>query len=60
VLRNEFSGKVKEEELIDWAKEKMAAYKYPRFIEFRKELPKNSIGKLLRRVLREEEEMKGK
>jgi acyl-coenzyme A synthetase/AMP-(fatty) acid ligase len=34
----------------------MAAYKYPRFIEFRKELPKNSIGKLLRRVLREEEE----
>ena len=56
VLKNEFFGKVKEQELVDWAKEKMAAYKYPRFIEFRKELPKNSIGKLLRRVLREEEE----
>jgi long-chain acyl-CoA synthetase len=60
VLKNDFIGRVKEEELIAWAKEKMAAYKYPRFLEFRKELPKNSIGKLLRRVLREEEEQKGK
>lgn len=58
ILKEEFSGKIREGELIEWAKDKMAAYKYPRFIEFRKELPKNSIGKLLRRVLREEEEQK--
>jgi len=60
VLRPGFVGKVTENELMDWSKDKMAAYKYPRFIEFRKELPKNSIGKLLRRVLREEEEPKRK
>jgi len=58
VLRPDFAGKITEEELIDWSKDKMAAYKYPRFIEFRKDLPKNSIGKLLRRVLREEEGQK--
>ncbi len=60
VLKPEFEGKITEQELIDWAKDKMAAYKYPRYIEFRKELPKNSIGKLLRRVLREEEAQKRK
>jgi len=60
VLKPEFVGKVSEQELIDWSREKMAAYKYPRYIEFRKDLPKNSIGKLLRRVLREEESQKGK
>lgn len=60
VLKPEFEGKVTEQELIEWAKDKMAAYKYPRYIEFRKELPKNSIGKLLRRVLREEEAQKRK
>ncbi|MDI6753197.1 MAG: AMP-binding protein [Thermodesulfobacteriota bacterium] len=59
VLRPDFAGKITEEELIDWSKDKMAAYKYPRFIEFRKDLPKNTIGKLLRRVLREEEKEKG-
>jgi long-chain acyl-CoA synthetase len=37
----------------------MAAYKRPRFIEFRKELPKSSAGKILKRVLVEEEQKKG-
>jgi acyl-coenzyme A synthetase/AMP-(fatty) acid ligase len=60
VLKPGFAGKVTEQEIIDWAREKMAAYKYPRFVEFRSELPKNNIGKLLRRVLREEEEKKRK
>ncbi len=60
VLKPDFAGKITEQELIDWAREKMAAYKYPRFIEFRSELPKNSIGKLLRRVLREEENQRRK
>ncbi len=58
VLKPDFVGRVSEPDLIEWSKDKMAAYKYPRFIEFRKELPKNSIGKLLRRVLREEESRK--
>ncbi|MCB2227750.1 MAG: AMP-binding protein [Desulfarculaceae bacterium] len=58
VLASEYKGKISEQELIDWAKDKMAAYKYPRVIEFRDELPKGTTGKLLRRILREAEEAK--
>jgi long-chain acyl-CoA synthetase len=58
VLTSEFEGKINEQDIIDWAKGKMAAYKYPRFIEFRKELPKGTTGKLLRRILREQEQGK--
>jgi acyl-coenzyme A synthetase/AMP-(fatty) acid ligase len=43
---------VTEEELIAFAKERMAAYKYPRAIEFLDEIPKTVTGKLLRRELR--------
>jgi long-chain acyl-CoA synthetase len=39
------------EELKTWAKERMAKYKIPSEIEFRDELPKNHVGKLLRREL---------
>ena len=35
-------------ELIAYCKERMAAYKYPRVIEFRHELPKNALGKVLK------------
>ncbi len=35
-------------ELIAYCKERMAAYKYPRVIEFRHELPKNALGKILK------------
>jgi long-chain acyl-CoA synthetase len=59
VLTSGFEGKVSEREIIEWAKGKMAAYKYPRFIEFRTELPKATTGKLLRRILREQEGGKG-
>jgi len=41
------------EELIAFAKERMAAYKYPREVVIREELPKTVTGKLLRRELRE-------
>lgn len=44
---------VEADELIVWAKERMAAYKYPRFVEFLDELPKTTTGKILRRELRE-------
>ena len=41
-----------EPELIEFCKERMAAYKYPREIEILDELPKTSSGKILRRELR--------
>jgi long-chain acyl-CoA synthetase len=40
-----------ENEILDWSKENMAAYKRPREIEFREELPKSAAGKVLRRLL---------
>jgi long-chain acyl-CoA synthetase len=44
-----------EQEIIDFCKEQMAIYRVPRIIEFRDDLPKSMIGKVLRRELREEE-----
>jgi long-chain acyl-CoA synthetase len=43
------------EELQAYCREHMAAFKVPRFISVREGLPKNATGKLLKRVLREEE-----
>lgn len=40
-----------EQELIDWSKTQLAKYKYPRIIEFRDELPKTTVGKVLKREL---------
>ena len=47
-----------EEEIIAFCKERMAGYKRPREVEFRAELPTSVIGKVLRRVLRDEERAK--
>lgn len=41
-------------ELIDHCRERLAAYKCPRAVEFLDELPKNASGKILRRELRSE------
>ncbi|MBU1193539.1 MAG: long-chain fatty acid--CoA ligase [Proteobacteria bacterium] len=49
-----------EKELIDFCKKKLAIYKVPKTVEFRDELPKSAVGKLLRKVLRAEEEAKKK
>ncbi len=46
---------VSEDSLIAFCKERMAAYKYPRQIEFVEELPKTASGKILRRELRDKE-----
>ena len=54
VLKPEYKGKITEEDIIKWSKEKMAAYKYPRIVEFVDSLPKSGAGKILRRVLLEE------
>ncbi|MFZ6844103.1 long-chain fatty acid--CoA ligase [Undibacterium sp. RuTC16W] len=42
------------EQLMDYCKEQFTAYKKPKFIEFRLELPKTNVGKILRRELRDE------
>lgn len=42
------------EEIIDFCRERLVPYKAPRRVEFRDELPKSAIGKILRRRLREE------
>ncbi|MFC0444570.1 long-chain-fatty-acid--CoA ligase FadD [Pseudidiomarina halophila] len=49
-----------ERELTDYARENMTGYKVPKFVEFRDELPKTNVGKILRRELRDEEEAKAK
>jgi long-chain acyl-CoA synthetase len=46
------------EEIRNFCKEKLAPYKVPSFVEFRAELPKTQVGKVLRRTLLEEEKAK--
>ncbi|MEM4541422.1 MAG: AMP-binding protein, partial [Archaeoglobaceae archaeon] len=54
-LKPEYKGKVKEEDIVNFCRDKLAPYKVPKLIEFRDELPKTLVGKILRRALREEE-----
>ncbi len=42
------------EQLMDYCKEQFTGYKRPKYIEFRDELPKTNVGKILRRALRDE------
>ena len=49
-----------EEEIIEFCRSRLARYKIPKLIEFRDSLPKSLIGKVLRRVLMEEDEKKSK
>ena len=44
-----------EEEILAFCKERLAPYKAPKTVEFRDDLPKSAVGKLLRRVLVDEE-----
>ncbi|TFF88921.1 MAG: long-chain fatty acid--CoA ligase, partial [Promethearchaeota archaeon] len=52
-LKPGYEGKVTQEELMEWCKENISPYKYPRIIEIIPELPKSVVGKILRRELRE-------
>ncbi len=54
VLKQDYKNKVTAEEIISWSKEHMAAYKYPRHVEFRDSLPATGTGKVLRRLLKEQ------
>ncbi len=44
------------EQLMDFCKVQLTGYKKPKYIEFRNELPKTNVGKILRRVLRDEKQ----
>lgn len=54
VILKEGAPAITEDEMIAWSKENMAAYKYPRYIEFRDALPMTATGKILKRELRAE------
>lgn len=49
-----FRGEVKEQDIVDWARGRMAVYKAPRVVEFMDELPKSGTGKILWRELQEQ------
>ncbi|MBA3596053.1 MAG: long-chain fatty acid--CoA ligase [Methylibium sp.] len=55
IVRRDDHAAATAEEIIDWAREQMAAYKYPRVVEFVDVLPKSGAGKVLWRVLQERE-----
>jgi long-chain acyl-CoA synthetase len=43
------------EQILSYCRENLTGYKCPKHIEFRTELPKTNVGKILRRTLKEEE-----
>jgi fatty-acyl-CoA synthase len=55
IVRRESAGEVTPEQVVDWSRERMAAYKYPRIVEFVDDLPKSPVGKILWRELQEAE-----
>ncbi|MGD9952750.1 MAG: hypothetical protein AB7S87_09250, partial [Burkholderiales bacterium] len=48
-------GRLSPEDVVAWARERMAAFKYPRVVEFVEALPKTGTGKVFWRKLQEEE-----
>jgi len=54
VLQPEARGKLTEEDILAYCREKLAHYKVPHMVEFRGELPKTDVGKVSRRELRDE------
>ena len=55
VLRPSHRGTVDEDQLVRWAKDNMAAYKVPSSFEIAESLPKSATGKIMWRVLQEQE-----
>jgi fatty-acyl-CoA synthase len=55
VLKPGARGKVQPEDISAWARERMAAFKYPRVVEFVEQMPKTGTGKIFWRKLQEEE-----
>jgi fatty-acyl-CoA synthase len=55
VLRQEARGQTTEQDILDWAREHMAAYKAPKLVEFVEALPKSGAGKVMWRLLQDKE-----
>ena len=55
VLRAEARGRAREEDIIAWSREHMAAYKVPQHVQFVEALPKSGAGKVMWRLLQEQE-----
>jgi long-chain acyl-CoA synthetase len=54
VLQTDARGKVNEEEIKSYCRERLAGYKVPQVVEFRGELPRTDVGKVSRRELRDD------
>ncbi|MCK1661261.1 long-chain-fatty-acid--CoA ligase [Bradyrhizobium sp. 151] len=57
-LRDNARGTITEHDIIEWSRQRMAAYKYPRTVEFVDALPKSPAGKILWRELQDRENAK--
>ncbi|KLU61161.1 long-chain-fatty-acid--CoA ligase [Peptococcaceae bacterium CEB3] len=55
ILHERERGKVTEQEIIEWTKDRMSSYKYPRIVQFVESLPVSASGKVLWRKLQEQE-----
>ena len=55
ILKPDFRGKVTGEAIIDWSREQMSAYKYPREVVFVEALPRLASGKVDWRTVQAEE-----
>ena len=58
VLKKGAAAKTRPEDITEWARQKMAAFKVPRMVEFVEQLPKTPTGKILWRELQERERRK--
>jgi fatty-acyl-CoA synthase len=56
VLRSEHRHTAQPEDIIAWAREHMAAYKVPKLVEFADALPKSGSGKVMWRLLQEQQQ----
>jgi fatty-acyl-CoA synthase len=55
VLRTEAKGKTTPEDIVAWSRDHMAAYKVPKIVEFVDTLPKSGSGKVMWRLLQDQE-----
>jgi fatty-acyl-CoA synthase len=55
VLRDSARGQVSEQDIVDWCRDNMAVYKCPRVVQFVEALPKSGSGKVMWRLLQEQE-----
>jgi long-chain acyl-CoA synthetase len=56
VLKKGYEGKVTADDISNFCKQKIASYKAPKIVEFKAELPKTVVGKVLRRELKAEKQ----